>query len=471
MDRTIKSMQLKGKKFPAWITMMLNLVKITLRDCNRCEVLPPLGHLPKLREIAIDGMRNVRVVGDDFCGGQSVFPQLERLKIENCARLRKILPSCFPSLKQLFFWQLPNLEEWEAAVISTAVSSQSGFPKLESLEIWRCPRLRKILSSCFPSLKQLYFRELPNLEEWEAAVIGTGVSSQSGFPKLESLEILECPRLRKIPNSYFPSLKKLELTDLESDMMLGTMSRVVSSLTSLLLMSIGDGGGDSSSLSLFSNMESLINNSLSLTKLELIDCKGLKCLTLGSSLEHLKIYNCPHLIIINLVEGSAGPKSIEIGELPPSLLDGGFAQIQSSRLEYLGLGPFSDLDYIPWPFSSSSNLILLDLFGWEKVKSLALFEQPLFIAYPALTILNLHDFEGVKALPDSIAKLPSLQDLSIFDCKNLESLPPFEESHTLQTLNIVRCPVLKRRCSKGQGPEWFKIQYVPSIIWDYKRWQ
>ncbi|KAL1809336.1 hypothetical protein ACET3Z_026326 [Daucus carota] len=144
----------RGKKFASWITMMLNLVSIKLRGCNQCEVLPPLGHLPKLREIEITGMGKVRVVGDDFWGGQSVFPQLERLRIENCPMLRKIMPACFPSLKQLYFGKLPNLEEWEAAVTSTGDSSQSGFPKLESLEIWDCPRLRNIRSSYFPSLKK-----------------------------------------------------------------------------------------------------------------------------------------------------------------------------------------------------------------------------------------------------------------------------------------------------------------------------
>ncbi|KAK1364423.1 hypothetical protein POM88_039984 [Heracleum sosnowskyi] len=48
-----------GKKFSSWITMMTNLVKITFSNCNRCEVLPPLGHLPKLREIKIRKMENV----------------------------------------------------------------------------------------------------------------------------------------------------------------------------------------------------------------------------------------------------------------------------------------------------------------------------------------------------------------------------------------------------------------------------
>ncbi|KAK1370053.1 hypothetical protein POM88_036145 [Heracleum sosnowskyi] len=275
----------------------------------------------------------------------------------------------------------------------------------------------KVVATMYPSLTKLFLSKLPKLEEWVETVIGTGSNGQSLFPKLESLEIEYCPRLRKIPNSCFPSLKVLKIEELESNMILETMSRNPSSLTSLELMSINDGGGEDSS----SNMESIIKNSLSLTLLDLNDCK-----------EQV------------------------------------FAQIQSSTLEYLDLGPFSDeLDEFPWPFNSSyvtsfPNLIELHLYGWNKLMSILLFEQLQCSTFPAMTLLDITDFEGLKALPDSIAKLPSLISLLIWDCKNLESLPTFEESHSLEKLFINGCPILKERCSEG-GPEWFKIQYIPQI--------
>ncbi|XP_074323207.1 putative disease resistance protein RGA4 [Apium graveolens] len=56
----------KGRKFAAWVTTMMNLEKITLKDCNRCDGLPPLGHLPKLREMVIFGMHNVKLIERDF---------------------------------------------------------------------------------------------------------------------------------------------------------------------------------------------------------------------------------------------------------------------------------------------------------------------------------------------------------------------------------------------------------------------
>ncbi|KAK1364451.1 putative disease resistance protein RGA3 [Heracleum sosnowskyi] len=371
-----------GKKFASWITMMTNLVEITFSNCNRCEVLPPLGHLPKLRKMRIEGMENVKVMGSDLSGGVD-----------------------------------------------------SGVPKA-------------VTTTLYPSLTQLYLWGLPKLEEWVETVI-------SAFPKLESLKIRGCPRLRKIPNNCFPSLKKLKIKDLESSMILESLSTNVSSLTSLELKNISDGGGggDSSTSSCWcSNLEFRINvllktNSLSLTELRLHDCKELKRLTLGVSLDMLDVNGCPHLISINSVEGLAiCLKSIWIRGVPSSHLDGVFAHIlNSSTLETLGLGEFWDeLDEFTWPFSwpfssviSFPNLTHLRLRGWEKARSITLFDQLELSTFPALTELSIWDFKGVKALPDSIAKLPSLKILYIFDCEILESLPTFEESHGLESLYTV----------------------------------
>ncbi|KAK1364428.1 putative disease resistance protein RGA3 [Heracleum sosnowskyi] len=386
-----------GKKFASWITMMTNLVEITFSNCNRCEVLPPLGHLPKLRKMRIEGMENVKVMGSDLSGGVD-----------------------------------------------------SGVPKA-------------VTTTLYPSLTQLYLWGLPKLEEWVETVI-------SAFPKLESLKIRGCPRLRKIPNNSFPSLKKVEIWDMESSMILESLSTNVSSLTSLELknMSDGGGGGDSSNLEFRINVL-LKNNSLSLTELYLNDCKELKRLTLGDSLDSLRVKACPNLISINSVEGLAiCLKSIRIEGVPSCHLDGVFAHIQSSTLEYLGLGGFWDeLDEFTWPFScviSFPNLIQLSLVGWEKARSIALFDQLELSTFPALTQLSIWDFKGVKALPDSIAKLPSLKNLFIWNCEILESLPTFEQSHGLERLYTGNCPILEERCRKGSGPEWFKIQHIPHVF-------
>ncbi|KAL8109592.1 putative disease resistance protein RGA1 [Apium graveolens] len=416
----------KGKKLASWITMMTNLVRIDLGDCNECEGLPPLGQLPKLREIMISRMHNLKVMGTDFCCG------LSSCSIEFSESLAaKTVTTMYPSLTKLHLWDLPNLEEWLEPVMSRGDEGQD---------------------------------------------------TTLAFPKLEEMTIEKCPKLTRIPYSSFPSLKKLGIQDLDSSsLLLEIMRRIVSASKYLHPRDISDEGeGLCSSSS--SNVEDKIvqvlrNNSLSLTSLTVKNCKGLTCLTLNVPLEKLEVFNCPDLTIIILLEESgAALKDLSIGK-SLSLSEWVFAQSVSSTLVRLTIGPSLDeLDNFSWQFSSSPtsvitfpNLTWLSLYGWENAKSIVPTKQiddRLSSTFPALSYLYITDFGGLKALPDSLAKLPSLTSLSIFNCENLESLPLFDESHSLQQLSVFRCPVLAERCSKG-GPEWFKIQHIPTT-WGFK---
>lgn len=96
-----------GKKFASWITMMENLVKITLRCWNRCEEFPQLGHLPKLREMKIVGMENVGVIGSDINGG--LHSGSSDLSDSGAA---KQVTTMYPSLTKLILRGLTRLEEW-----------------------------------------------------------------------------------------------------------------------------------------------------------------------------------------------------------------------------------------------------------------------------------------------------------------------------------------------------------------------
>lgn len=66
--KEIKIVNFMGHKFASWITTTKNLVKVTFSNCRRCEVLPLLGHLPKLRVMEAIDMDNVKVIGSDFYG-------------------------------------------------------------------------------------------------------------------------------------------------------------------------------------------------------------------------------------------------------------------------------------------------------------------------------------------------------------------------------------------------------------------
>ncbi|KAL1809404.1 hypothetical protein ACET3Z_026394 [Daucus carota] len=409
----------EGKYFASWITIIKNLVKITVRNCKTCEGFPSLGHLPKLREMEIINMDNLKVIGSDICGDLVI----DARDLSN-GGITSTVTTMYPSLKTLILWDLPKLEIWMELVMSTAGKHQG---------------------------------------------------SVLGFPKLEVLDIKSCSKLKRIPSSCFPSLKMLEITNLESrSMILETISRKVTSLSYLRLRSIIDEGGHSSSSSSPSNMDSIIadflrNNSESLALLNLHDCQGLTCLTLGVALEEIRLSDCPDLTTINVVEESCRVQHL-VTERCLSLLDLVFVQSMRSTLVKLTLDPFSEeLDEFPWPFASSyPNLISLELWGWEKLKSIFPEGQPddhLSSTFPALSHLAILNFEGVKTIPDSLAELPSLKTLFIRNCKNLEKLPTFKKSHNLQFLDIYGCPVIRERYRSGSGEDWFKIQHVAQIYW------
>ncbi|KAK1364885.1 Disease resistance protein RGA1 [Heracleum sosnowskyi] len=400
----------KGRKFPQWIRMLTNLVKITLRNCKRCERLPALGHFPNLRQMEINGMNNVKVIGSHSYGG------------------------------------LGNGELSDIAAVKT-------------------------VTTMYPSLTKLLLLDLPNLEKWlEPFTGGEDQSSVLVFPKLEELCIQNCSKLKSIPSSYLPSLKDFKIIDLDNSILLQSMSRKVSSLTDLRIENIGNGGGGSfSSYSLY--MDSILdkllkNNLMSLKSLKLWACQGLTRLTLGAALENIVVVNCPDLKSTTLVKGSGALECLRIDQCR-SLSNCVFVQSLSSTLVRLSLGPFSEeLDEFLWPFSSSfPNLIFLLLIGWEKVKLILPELQPddhLFSTFPALTHLEIIDFPRVKFFPDSLAKLPSLKELYLQNCKNLESLPTFNESYSLKCLKIADCPILKEKYKDGTLSGSFKIQHISS---------
>lgn len=194
------------------------------------------------------------------------------------------------------------------------------------------------------------------------------------------------------------------------------------------------------------------------------------------AIQGLRVVNCHDLTSIDVLEDSVGLKYLMIASCP-SLSEWAFVQSMRSTLVRLSLSRFSEeLVEFPWPASSLisfSNLTKLALIGQEKVELImpeGKLDDRLSSTFPCLTHLNIRDFEGLKALPESIAQLPSLQGLHIWNCKNLSCLPTFDESHTLRFLEINGCSNLKERCMKGSGPEWFKIQHIPDIIWDGARW-
>ncbi|KAL4600747.1 hypothetical protein ACB092_11G221000 [Castanea dentata] len=106
-----------GAEYPSWLgaCSFSNMVSLKLDDCKYCSSLPPLGLLPALKELSIDGLHGVSCVDNKFYGDGScedeggVFPTLRELRIINCPKLTGHLPSLLPSLSVIEIRNCPQL--------------------------------------------------------------------------------------------------------------------------------------------------------------------------------------------------------------------------------------------------------------------------------------------------------------------------------------------------------------------------
>ncbi|XP_072986800.1 putative disease resistance protein RGA4 isoform X2 [Typha latifolia] len=154
-----------GLKFPTWLANPFSeLASVTLVNCYGCHELPKLGRLGNLQYLFMQNVNGLRHVASDLGGTNT------------CK---------FHSLKSLKLWEMYELEDWNDG-------EETVFPRLESLSISRCPRLRSL-----PSFISL------NL---------TSLALPSTLDALETLEIQSCNKISSVDGlQLLKSLKKLKL--------------------------------------------------------------------------------------------------------------------------------------------------------------------------------------------------------------------------------------------------------------------
>jgi hypothetical protein len=78
--------------FPCWLNRLTHLQTIHLSDCTNYSVLPTLGVLPLLKFLDIGGFPGIIQINQEFSGTSGV--------------------KGFPSLKELVFEDMSNIEIW-----------------------------------------------------------------------------------------------------------------------------------------------------------------------------------------------------------------------------------------------------------------------------------------------------------------------------------------------------------------------
>ncbi|CAK9168689.1 unnamed protein product [Ilex paraguariensis] len=445
----------RGLTFPSWIgdLSFSKTTQISLKGCTKCASLPPLGQLPLLKELHIQGMHAIKNVGAEFYGDggslETRFPSLETLSFEDmpewegwCSCIGVEFVGHFPCLRQLTMAKCPKL-------VSVSVLR---LPSLCKLKIERCREV--VLKSLIEltSLRQLFIKDisglthlqeefthflvsLENFEVCDCAALVT-LWQKGNTPQhlshlqhlsvegcselvclteedqmlpcnLESLRVSGCDCLGRLPNGLesHTSLKVLELERCPK-LVSFQEANLPPMLRSLRLTDC-------------SSLESLPNCNSCLEELCLNECSSLRCLpmdTFSSTLKSLEIRNCEELgsilepIRLNIIMEEPG--CFRISDWP--------------KLEKLSVSmpPFyCDLSYKKGqPFPTGSSLITPNL-RRLRISGIAndICFASKFQSLTSLTVLFMSYCDNLESFPQENLP-PNLKDIFILNCNNLKPL-------------------------------------------------
>uniref|UniRef100_A0A0E0KM58 Uncharacterized protein n=1 Tax=Oryza punctata TaxID=4537 RepID=A0A0E0KM58_ORYPU len=129
------------------------------------------------------------------------------------------------------------------------------------------------------------------------------------------------------------------------------------------------------------------------------------------------------------------------------------------NLDCLSVG---DITLVPQLLSrkACSSLPWLRILGSTELRGEEILQQ-----LTSLKFLTFHTCEW-NSLPQNMASLACLQQLTLQTCENIRSLPMLHES--LQTFELRFCdPSFMKSCQEGGHPNWQKIAHVPRKHYNY----
>nr|GEX39317.1 NBS-LRR resistance-like protein [Tanacetum cinerariifolium] len=142
-----------GLGFPKWVgdPPFYQLARVSIRGCKKYTSLPPLGNLQSLKELSIQDMDDVKVVGSVVFGTGLAFPSVESLSFQNMSRWEVwsisnsrsgVGDSVFPCLKRLDIEGEKDEEyNYGSNLLTSFRSLKGGGHKLKSVTIVVCKKL------------------------------------------------------------------------------------------------------------------------------------------------------------------------------------------------------------------------------------------------------------------------------------------------------------------------------------------
>ncbi|QCD85646.1 hypothetical protein DEO72_LG3g166 [Vigna unguiculata] len=383
-----------GKQLPNWLleNSLRNMMSLVLEECESCQHLPPLGLLPFLKDLRIARIDGIVSIDADFHGNySSSFKSLETLEFSSMKQWEKwecqVVKGVFPNLQRLYINDCPKLK---------GELPEQLFP-LEILDIRDCqqldasaPRAVVLRIKDYGKLKinGATLTELSigghNKEVWFMEMVGHIVSCS--FDLCNACQISDdSVSLWTFPLHFFPTLTMLSLKGFSNLHMISHDQ----AHNHLQYLTIRDCPKFES---LPANMHMLLP---SLTMLSIKDCPRLESFPDGGlppNLCEMRLMNCSRLI--GLLKGALGDN--------PSLKNLWIENVDAECFPDEGLLTFSLTSLI---ITYSPNLIQLDYKGLYQLSS--------------LETLTLYSCPNLRRLPkEGLPK--SVSCLEIDDCPLLE---------------------------------------------------
>ncbi|MFQ6656439.1 hypothetical protein Gotur_026550, partial [Gossypium turneri] len=317
----------------------------------------------------------------------------------------------FGSLEILVFDNMARWEEW-------LCRSDEAFSLLQELRIRDCPKLIKSIPKHLPSLKKLV---IANCEKLECFLPRT--------PSICEFELEKCDALQLEPLPC--GLRKLGIKG--SNMNDSILEQMLQHCTHL----------DKLTISGCSNIKSLPEDSVSITlkKLRIERCKAfdLSKILLYTSLESLEIRDmkCAQL------------ESFPLGLFP--------------MLKHVLISGSEDLKFISAALDGShhQHLTCLNYLEIWWCQNLISFQIEDGLAVTNLTLLWLSSCKSLKSLPEQMHSVfPSLEDLVIDDCPEIERVPKEGLPSKLKEIRIFRSDKLIESLIRKR--EW-SLNTLPSL--------
>ncbi|KAL5540754.1 hypothetical protein UlMin_044077 [Ulmus minor] len=258
--------------------------------------------------------------------------------------------------------------------------------------------------------------------------------------QLVKFTLRRCHKCKVLPKVHLPTLKSLVLDDMAA---LEYIEELFPSLQELWLTELPKLKG-------WREVEVHEKSSFCcLFKLIIQDCPELVSIPLFPTLEEELMLDTtslkPFQETLTMEKTKKNPVSPPLSKL--------------KKLSLVGIDELKDsiADEIPWEALTSLSVLKLDFL--TNLKELPSNLQHL------TNLKELHIWRcEMKAFPEWIKDLQSLEKLAIWVCPDMESLPEGIRNLTsLKTLEIEDCPTLLQRCQKETGADWDKIKHIPNL--------